>query len=101
MPDYDAKQEAVNQVAEKNSPHKAIPEILAYMQNEGISLDDIKTFQGNQHEVTSEKEIDIRPSELDGLSNIPAKTNEQLTAELAELTRRFNNLNAAHFSQTF
>lgn len=81
--------------AKKNS----IEEISKFMTAEGISIADLTTFQGTQEETKSEAEI--RPSQLEGVSNQPALSNEQLTSEVVELKRRFNNLNAAHYDGKF
>lgn len=73
--------------------------VASYMNDNGISLDDLTKFQTGQEETKEEPEI--RPSELEGVANQVAMSPEQLTAELAELKRRFNNLNAAHYNGNF
>lgn len=88
----DAQEQAANPAASPPllSDAPAAPSVAAQV-NEGVNLDTVAAIQQGQTEITAEPAI--RPSQLEGVSNIPAKSNEQLTAELAELTRRFNNVN--------
>lgn len=66
---------------------------------EGLTVEDLQTFQAHQAEV-KENPV-LQPQDLAGATNEPAKDNEALTAELAELKRRFNNLVAAHYEGNF
>lgn len=74
-------------MSEEKKSH--LSEISAFMTTQGISVEDILTFQKTQ--VDAEGGAEIGPSELEGTSNIVSMTNEQLTSELLELKRRFNN----------
>lgn len=78
--------------------------VKKYLDMEGFSPEDLKTIQEAQHVVTDKTKATasaIVPSEIEGTSNIVTKDASQLTSELAELTRRFNNLVAAHYSGNF
>jgi hypothetical protein len=60
--------------------------------DEGISEENLLAMQS--HLVEGDSPLGIRPSELEGVSNVASLSNEQLTSELYELKRRFNNMNA-------
>lgn len=76
-----------------------IAEVKKFISDEGIGLDDLKEIQTHQSEVTEEPAL--RPTDLEGATNIVSMTTEQLTSELAELKRRFNNLVATHHPDQF
>lgn len=75
-----------------------IAEISKYMTSEGISVNDLEKFQGNLEETKGEPEI--RPSELEGVSNA-ILDNAALTAKLVELERRLRNLIAAEYPDKY
>lgn len=79
---------------EQAAKERKIKTVTDYLRDEGISVDDLKAMQTDQQEVTAEPTV--RPSELDGVSNVVSKSNEQLTSELASLTSRFNNFLASN-----
>lgn len=66
---------------------------------DGTSTDVLGAMQQSQSEVSAAPTI--RPADLDGASNIVAKDNIQLTAELSQLAQRFNALNKAKFNGEF
>ncbi len=70
-----------------------IASVHKYLADQGLSLDDLAAIQTNQSEVTEEPAL--RPAEIAGVSNDVALDNAALTAALAALTARFNNLVAA------
>ena len=95
---YNEQQPTITDNASKTrSEH--ITMVKDFINEQGISLDDLKDIQTNQSEITEPSLIG--PSELQGVSNVVSKDNAQLTSELAELTRRFNNLVHGKFDGEF
>lgn len=83
------KRKAKSKVTSKTTP----------LVDEGTPVEALEKIQTSQSEVT--KEPAIRPSKIAGASNVVAMSNAQLTSELVELKRRFNNLNMAVHGQQF
>lgn len=70
--------------------NERIETLKAYMEANGISMDELATMQSNQSEVTEDPVL--RPSEIAGVSNETNKDTATLTAELAALKAVVDNL---------